>query len=40
MTLDEKDNPVFLAAFYERAGKKVSDYAQWKKVLANRYSEM
>lgn len=40
MTLDEKDNPVFLAAFYERAGKKVSDYTQWKKVLANRYSEM
>lgn len=40
MTFDEKGNPVFLAAFFERAGKKVSDYTQWKKVLANRYREM
>ena len=29
-----------LAAFYERAGKRISDYTQWKKILDKRYSQM
>ena len=33
-------DPIFLAAFYERGGKRASDYTQWKKVLANRYADM
>ena len=40
MTFDEKNNPIFLAAFYERQGKRASDYTQWKEVLAKRYREM
>lgn len=40
MTFDKKNVPVFLAAFYERSGKRASDYTQWNKVLANRYAEM
>lgn len=40
MTFDKKDNPIFLAAFYERAEKKVSDYTQWKSVLKKRYDQM
>jgi mRNA-degrading endonuclease RelE of RelBE toxin-antitoxin system len=40
MTFDAENNPVFLAAFYERGGKKSSDYTSWKKVLNNRYSQM
>lgn len=27
-------------AFYERSGKKASDYTLWKQVLKRRYSEM
>lgn len=40
MTFDEGDEPIFLAAFYERSRKRASDYTQWKKVLAHRYTEM
>ncbi len=40
MTFDEEDNPVFLVAFYERGGKKTSDYTQWKNVLKKRYEQM
>ncbi len=40
MTFDENNVPIFLAAFYERSGKRNSDYTQWKKVLADRYAEM
>ena len=40
MTFDEENTPIFLAAFYERSGKRASDYTQWKPVLANRYAEM
>ncbi len=40
MTFDEKETPIFLAAFYERSGKKASDYTQWKKVLKGRYEQM
>lgn len=40
MTFDGENTPIFLAAFYERSGKRFSDYTQWKKVLANRYAEM
>lgn len=39
MTFDNDDNPVFLAAFYERAGKRNTDYTKWKMVLAERYKE-
>ncbi len=40
MTFDAENNPIFLAAFYERAGKRISDYTQWKKILDKRYSQM
>lgn len=40
MTFGESGDPIFLAAFFERAGKRASDYTQWKKVLADRYTEM
>lgn len=36
----ESNVPIFLAAFYERSGKRNSDYTQWKKVLAAWYAEM
>lgn len=39
MTFDENDNPLFLAAFFERAGKRASDYTNWKKILDSRYNE-
>lgn len=40
MAFDEKDTPKFLVAFYERAGKKKTDYAQYKKVLDSRFEEV
>ena len=40
MTFNEDSVPIFLAAFYERSGKRNSDYTQWKKVLESRYVEM
>lgn len=40
MTFDENEDPVFLVAFFERAGKKASDYTQWKRVLKSRYEQM
>lgn len=40
MAFDKDNNPVFLAAFYEREGKKSSDYTQWKSVLEKRYKQM
>ena len=40
MTFDDENVPIFLAAFYERSGKRASDYTPWKRVLANRYAEM
>lgn len=39
MTFDEKENPVFLAAFYERSGKRATDYTKWKSILEQRYKE-
>lgn len=40
ITFTEEKSPVFLVAFYERSGKKASDYSKWKKVLTNRYNEI
>lgn len=40
MTFNDENEPVFLTAFYERSGKKVSDYSQINKVLNHRYNEM
>lgn len=40
MAFDEEENPVFLVAFYERSGKKASDYTKWKKVLRQRLQEV
>ena len=40
MAFDEKDTPKFLVAFYERAGKKKTDYTQYKKVLDSRFEEI
>lgn len=40
ITFDEESIPIFLAAFYERSGKRASDYTLWKQVLKRRYSEM
>lgn len=38
--LYKDSNPVFLVAFYERSGKKISDYTQWKEVLKQRFEEI
>lgn len=35
-----ENNPVFLCAFYEREGKRVSDYTKWKEVLKQRLNEV
>lgn len=40
LTFDDNSSPVFLCAFYERAGKRVSDYTQMKAILKNRYEEV
>ena len=40
MAFDEKDTPKFLVAFYECAGKKKTDYTQYKKVLDSRFEEV
>lgn len=40
MTFDEKGNPLFLAAFYERAGKQATNYTEYTSVLDKRYEEM
>lgn len=40
MAFDEKDTPKFLVAFYERAGKKKTDYTQYKKVLDSIFEEI
>lgn len=40
MTFDDDANPVFLVAFYERSGKRKTDYSQWKDVLKQIYSEI
>ena len=40
MTFDAENNPISLAAFNEPAGKRISDYTQWKKILDKRYSQM
>lgn len=40
MTFDDNNNPVFLVAFYERAGKRKTDYTQYIKLLDTRYNEM
>lgn len=34
------DSPIFLVAFYERSGKKVSNYSTFVEVLDERYEEM
>jgi len=40
MTFSENNNPVFLAAFFEKAGKKASDYSQWLSVIKERDRQM
>lgn len=40
MTFMEEKSPAFLVAFYERSGKKSSDYSRWKEVLTGRYNEI
>ena len=40
MTFTDSHNPVFLAAFYERTGKKASDYSKWETVIKERYDQI
>lgn len=40
MAFGVSGDPIFLAAFYERGGKRASDYTPWKPVLASRYADM
>ena len=40
MTFDNSNNPVFLVAFYERSGKRSSNYSQWYDVLESRLNEI
>ena len=40
MTFDSRENPVFLAAFYERSGKKKSSYNEYKDVIDSRFREL
>ena len=35
-----ENRPVFLVAFFERSGKKISDYSRYIDVLDERYSQM
>ena len=39
MIFSKEGNPVFLAAFFERSKKYVSDYSRWMQVISNRYKE-
>lgn len=40
MTFNDLESPVFLAAFYERAGKRATDYTSWTEVLDSRFCEI
>ncbi len=40
LTFMDDCTPVFLAAFFEKEGKKVSDYSQWKPIIKNRYKQI
>lgn len=40
MTFHDNQQPVFLVAFYERAGKSKTDYSQYEKIAKNRYNEL
>lgn len=40
MAFANQGNPIFLAAFYEKSGKKVSDYSQWIPVAEQRFQQM
>lgn len=40
MTFSNENCPMFLAAFFEKAGKRVSDYSQWLMVIKERYEQM
>lgn len=39
MTFNDLESPVFLVAFYERSGKRATDYTSWTEVLESRFSE-
>lgn len=40
MTFSDEYNPIFLAAFFEKAGKRVSDYSQWLPIIRERYEQI
>lgn len=40
MTFDTNKNPVFLASFFERSGKRVTNYTKWIPVIEERFKEM
>ena len=40
MSFDSKENPRFLAAFYERSGKKKSGYYEYKDLIDSRFKEL
>ena len=40
MTFDQNGSVFFLAAFFEKGGKKISDYSKWKNVIQRRYIQM
>ncbi len=40
LCFDDNDQPQFLSAFFERAGKRKTDYSTFIPVLENRYKEL
>ena len=40
ITFENNNTPLFLSAFYERAGKRVTNYDLWILVIKERYEEM
>jgi len=40
ITFENNNTPLFLSAFYERAGKRVTNYDLWIPVIKERYEEM
>lgn len=40
MAFSNEENPVFLAAFFEKAGKNISDYSQWMPIIKERYKQI
>lgn len=40
MTFSAEGNPIFLATFFEKSGKRISDYSQWVPIIKERYKQI